>query len=359
MGLGRVHGVIARVARLALRASPTGLSVLVIVWLVSTNPFARPLVEATGDQLVRSLGVAMQGTVTPDWFDRELALALETRDLDRVDIVTTSATRQGIAPTPEQTDAIEALRAEESGFLSQSRDCAICIADIEQCPTVRLMAICSIPFELTPGGDVNALRRAAVDYAGGEDVDRIELSLALVGLGATGLSVATGGSSLTIKAGATVLRLGRKLGSLSPAFVARLGDLADIPVRVSAVPALIRGTGNLDDVTDAARLAALGAVAADLGRIAERTSLADTILLLRHVETTEDAARLARIADIAGPETRRVVDVIGPGRAMRATLRLSDEVIGAAIALWAAAGQLLISMGAMLCRPILRRVARP
>jgi hypothetical protein len=242
--------------------------------------------------------------------------------------------------------------------LAQTRDCAICIADIEECPSIRLMAICAIPFELTPGGDINALRRAAFDYAGGEEVDRLELALALVGLGATGLALASGGTSLTVKAGATVLRLGRKLGSLSPVFVARLRELADIPVTVSAVPGLIRGTRTIDDVTDTARLAALDAVASDLGRIAERTSLADTVLLLRHVETTEDAARLARLAETTGPETRRIVEVIGPARAMRATLRISDEVIGAAVALWVAAGQLLLSFGSMLGRPLLRRMVR-
>jgi len=358
LGLGRVDRVIARAARLALRASPLGLSVAIVVWIASTNPFARPFAEATGQQMLRSLEVAMQGTVTRDWFDRELALALAARDLDRVEIVTRSAIRQGIAPTTAQARAIAALREEETGFLARSRDCAVCIADIEACPSVRMMAFCAIPFELTPGGDINALRRAAIDYAGGDEVDRIEMSLALVGLGATGLAIATGGSSLTIKAGATVLRLAHKLGSLSPAFLARLRVMSDIPVTVSAVPGYIRGTRSLDEVTDTARLAALGAVAADLGRIAERSSIADTLLLLRHVETTGDAARLARLTDVAGPETRRIVDVIGPGRAMRATLRLSDEVIGAAVALWAAAGQLLASLGAMLGRPLLRRVAR-
>ncbi|MBM1220147.1 hypothetical protein JQU17_09150 [Ponticoccus sp. SC2-23] len=351
--------MIARAARLALRTVPTGLSVLILVWVISTNPFARPIADATTDQVMRSLDLAMQGTVTGDWFDRELALALDAKDLDRVDIVTISATGQGIAPTPEQARAIDALRAEEGGFLAQSRDCLICMADIEECPSVRLIAICAIPFELTPGGDINALRRVAVDYAAGEDVDRIELSLALVGLGATSLVIATGGSSLTIKAGATVLRLGRKLGSLSPAFLARLRDLADIPVRVSAVPGLIWGTRTLDDVTDTARLAALGAVAADIGHVASQTSLSDTILLLRHVDTPGDATRLAKLADAAGPETRQIVDVIGPGRAMRATLRLADEAIGAAVALWLAAGQLLASLGAMLARPLLRRMIRP
>jgi hypothetical protein len=356
--LGRIDGVIGQVARLALRASPFGLSLAILVWIASTNPFVRPLVSATSDEVVRSLNVAMQGTVTRDWFDRELALAVQAEDLDRVEIVTKSALRQGIVPTEEQARAIEALREAETGLLVQARDCAICIADITNCPSMRHLAFCAIPFELTPAGDINALRRAALDYVGGNEVNRLELSLALVGLGATGLALASGGTSLSIKAGATVLRLGRKLGTLSPVFLMRLGEMADIPVNVSALPGLIRGSRPLDDVTDTAQLAALGAVAADLGRIAGRTSLADTVVLLRHVETPGDAARLARLAETTGPETRRIVEVIGPGRAIRATLRISDEVIGAAVALWVAAGQLILSLGSMMVRPLLRRMAR-
>lgn len=359
MGLGRIDGVIAKTARIALRASPTGLSLLMFGWMITSNPVAATMVEATGEEMLRSLEIAMQRTVTQDWFDAELALALEKEDLDRVEIVITSAGRQGIMPTPGQQEAIDALLEDHNGVLARTRDCAICIADIEDCPSLRHMAICAIPFELTPGGDINALRRAAVDYSLGDDVDRLELALALVGLGATGLAFATGGSSLTIKGGATILRISNRLGSLTPALLSQLRMLADIPVRGSAIPGYLRGTRSLDDVTDTARLAALGAVAIDLGRIAEKSSLSDTVLLLRHADTTEDVARLARLAEVTGQETRRVVDVIGPGRAMRATIRLSDAVIGAAIALWLAAGQLLISVGSLLSGRLVRRMARP
>ena len=342
------------VLRAAFFAGPFAVSLTASAWTLAQSPFTEPMVEAGADAIRRALGIAMAGVVTRDWFDAELAAALDARDLDRVEIVAISAARQGIAPTDAQLAAIAALEEELTGFWVAARDCGLCAYDIMACPSLKLMAGCAMPVELTPLGDVNALRRAGFDYLAGEDVDQLDLGLAVLGLGATGLAVATGGTSYTIKAGATVLRVSKRLGTLTPAFAAELARLARIPIRHDALPGFLRGDAGLEAVTDVAQIAALGAVAADLGRVVRQTSVVDAAQLLRHVETTDDAARLARLSDAAGPDTYRVVEVLGPGRAFRATLRLSDAALGAAVVLWLAAGQLLAGLGALLSGRVLR-----
>ena len=344
--------------RAVLLAGPVVFSLSAAVWTLGQSPFTAPLVDAGAEATRRALGVAMAGVVTEEWFDRELTLALAARDLDRVEVVAISAARQGIAPDAGQLEAITALEAEMTGFWVAARDCGLCAYDISACPSLKLMAGCALPVEMTPVGDVNALRRAGFDYLAGDSVDELDLGLALVGLGATALTVATGGTSYTIKAGATVLRVSRRLGTLTPAFAAELARLARLPLRTEALPAFLRGDVGLDAVTDTARLAALGAVAADLGRVVDRTSIVETAHLMRHVETAGDAARLARLSDAAGPDTLRVVEVLGPGRAFRATLRVSDAALAAGVAIWLVAGQVLASLGALLSGRVFRGAAR-
>ena len=351
--------MILALARGAMFAAPVALSVSTTSWTLAQSPFTAPLVEAGLTETRKSLGVAMAGVVDRAWFDRELAAALEARDMDRVEIVAISAARQGIAPSDVQLEAITALESETQGFWVAARDCGICAYDLTTCPSLTLMASCALPVELTPLGDVNALRRAGFDYLSGGAVDQLDLGLAIVGLGATALTVATGGTSYTLKAGATVLRVARRMGTLSPAFLGELSALARVPIRADALPAFLRGEAGLDAVTDTAQLAALGGVMADLGRVVRQTSVPETAALLRHVDSSRDAARLADLADAAGPDTRRVVEVLGPNRAFRATVRLSDAALAAAIALWLAVGHLLVAFGAAFSGRVFRGLTRP
>jgi hypothetical protein len=136
-----------------------------------------------------------------------------------------------------------------------------------------------------------------------------------------------------------------------------LDDAADLPVNWGAALRM----APLDEITDTAKLARLGGVAADLGRVAARVGPAETLVLLRHVDSAEDAGTLARLADAAGPRTLAHMEVLGKSRAFRATLRLTDMALGTLAAIWAAAlqvGVMLASLtGRLALRPLLRRLA--
>ncbi|HHX88577.1 MAG TPA: hypothetical protein GX700_02210, partial [Paracoccus sp.] len=90
-----------------------------------------------------------------------------------------------------------------------------------------------------------------------------------------------------------------------------------------------------------ARLSDLGRIAQNVGTIGRKTSTADALVLLRHVDSAEDAARMARLADAAGPRTRRSVEVLGKSRAFRALVRLSNAAIAALALLYVLALQIL------------------
>jgi hypothetical protein len=296
----------------------------------------------------------MARQATPERLIDEVEQALAEDDMDRLLIALTTATDQSVTlPRPLMERALVQAEAAESPG-RRLTECAACAWDIADCTSVAQIAACALPVEITPLGDLNALRRAAADYAAGDAVDQVDLGLALAGLAATGAIVVTAGGSATIKAGATALRLARRAGTLTPGLNRALLRNADALRNASALPAYLAGRVPLEQVADAAKLARLGRIAGDLGEVARNTSPADTIALLRHIDSADEAATLARLARAQGPQTRATVHILGKARALRATLRLSDMALTTLALLGALTAQI-----AALALGLARRALRP
>jgi len=327
--------------------------------VLQQSPFTAPFVERSASDAKLALERAMARSVTPEWLLPRMQAALADEDRDRVAMLTTLASEHAItlpAPLPDQ---IAAFEASYGGMLQSATECMLCAYDILSCPSLTLIASCAVPVELTPLGDINALRRAAMAALADQDVDQIEVGLAVVGLGAAGLVVASGGSTVTIKAGATMLRMARRMGTLTPGFMRSLRAASDIPVTWSRLPDFALGRAPLSAVTDAARLSDLGRMAQNVGAIGRNTSTADALVLLRHVDSAEDVAQMARLSTAAGPGTRRSVEVLGKTRAFRALTRLSNAAIAALALIYAFVLQILLLAGSWAGGRLLRAATRP
>jgi hypothetical protein len=319
------------------------------LWALSQNPFAAPLVERSAAGISLSVERAMAREVTPAWLLPRLDDALARHDRDRIAMLAGLATDYGIPLDPTtQARVDDALAA--PGSLESAADCAACALDIRTCESLAAIAACAIPFELTPFGDLNALRRQSTAWVYGEEVDEIETGLALVGLAATGALVVSGGGSYLVKGGLSAIRAARRMNVLTPGFTRTLAEAAELPVNWGAV---LRAAP-VEEITDIARLSRLTGMARDLSRVADRTSPAEALVLMRHVETAEDAARLARTAEALGPQTRVAMEVLGPARVFRSLTRVSDLAlltVGLLTALFVQLGGLALSL-------VLRRVRR-
>ncbi len=323
------------------------------LWAMSHHPFVEPMVERTTADARRALERAMAREVTQEWLMSRLETALVTDDREEVEMLAGLATKYGVPLSPETWEEIDTAR-EEPGMLESAYDCAVCAVDIHSCRTITEIGACAIPFEMTVAGDLNALRRQATAAIAGEEVDKLETGLALVGVGATVAVVASGGSSLVVKAGATVLRVARKMGALTERFTRVLLDAADLPIDWRAI---LRGAP-LSEITDTAKLSRLARIADDFGTIRANTSTAEALLLMRYVDDAEDATRLARLSTVAGRETRASLEVLGKARAFRAMTRVADMVIVTVGLITAFAGQLGLFLMSLLTRR-LRRMVRP
>lgn len=315
----RKNAVVALGLTLVLHAGVT-------IWALSRNPFARPIVARSAAEVKLALERAMAQQVTPEWLTARLSMAVAAGDVDRIALYQDLATEHGIALPPALQADAQLVMASHEGMLATVRDCMSCAYDIRNCPSLAMIGVCSLPVEISPLGDLNVLRRAAVAAATGNEVDGIEAGLAVIGLAATGAIVVTGSTSATAKLGATAIRVGRRLGTVSVQLTKHLGEAVEGLIRWDRVPAAIR-TREFDAVVDVAKFARLSEMSADLGQVYERTSAVESIGLLRYADDADDLRRLSRVAEAAGKDTRKAFEVLGKARAFRLLDRVANIVL--------------------------------
>lgn len=291
-------------------------------WAVWADPALRPFRDATLAEITASLDRDLAREATPARLAAriEARLAEAPRNWLALDALTELAAERAIALPPPLSDRLAEARAEDYSPTRLAQDCAACILDVTAC-TLGTALICKAPILLTPVEDLRGLGQAGYDYLQGEEIDRIDLGLSVIGLTATGLAVATGGSSLSLKAGAGMVKLARGMRLISP----RLLHWAEAGLRAgidwAALPA-VRSSDDLAALVRAEVMAPLARALGDLGQTAERLGPAATLHLLPMVDDATDAARLARIAQTAGPRSVVAAELLGKSRLFRLTTRL-------------------------------------
>ena len=327
-------------------------------WLLVNNPMAWPVLERSGETLRQAMESQIAKALDTGKLDTALAEAVATGDAVRTDILLELAETNGVEVPADLLVRARALTGADEAWWTLAGACAVCAYDIASCRSISAIAVCAVPTELTPIGDLAAIGRAGAAYAAGDEVDKLDLSLGLVGLAASGAVFVTAGSSATIKAGSGLVRLSRKLGSLSPGMRRALGEATDLPIRWSMVDDLMLRRVKIEAVTDVAKLGSLAAIAADAGRIIRATSAADGLVLLRHADSPADLARISRLAEAGGTKTTDAFALMGKARVFRLFTR--------ATALWAAflgflagvALQLASIAATRLTRGLIRTAAR-
>ena len=327
-------GMKSRVAQgLAVLLSISTFATLLMLGVsLARNPFAAPWVERETEALALRIDRMIAAEVDRDWVDARLeaALAEGPRDWSRIDLIQEIARKENVSPDPALAARVDSARGSDTGMLHRTERCLRCALDVADCPDPDTLAACNLPLELTPVGDVNALRRNFQAWTTGDPTENLEVGLAVVGLGATAAAVFTGGGSLPIKAGTSALRVARRTGNLTKSFqTALLEQVRALDFQWEKVPAwLVQGNGIDAPVRNHEALSRLGTTLADLGRIHHETgSYAETIGLLRHIDSPVEAGWLAHLVEAGGQRARAAIEVLGKSRALRATRRLSDAVV--------------------------------
>ncbi len=277
---------------------------------------------------------AVADRATPDWLIPRLTAALDADDRQRVQVLMDLAQDQDTPLPPDLRARADAALA--VSVLDTLSDCGSCMRDVTTCPSLSLVAACTLPFELSPAGDAAALIRQGGTWATGGDPDGIEAALATLGLAATAGTLVTAGSSLSIKGAATTLRVARRADALSPGMTRALSAAARSPAPARA----------------------LSGIAGDLRTIGRHASVPEILPILRLADDPDDLGRLARLSQAAGPDTTRTLTVLGKSDSLRLMRRLADAAVATAGLIALVVGQLAALLGAGV-QMVVRRCLRP
>lgn len=320
------------------------------VLTLAQSPFAAPYRDRTEAELKIALERALEPEMTAQRLAQRIGEALDAGEKDEATALSRMAKARSVALPAETLADLEAAENASGGAAA----CLACAWNPGNCADFSQVAACNLPAELTPLGDANAIRRGVQDWLAGEEVDRIDLSLGIIGLTATGAILVTAGSSTSVKVGATGLRVARRAGALTPALGDEVASLAARAIDWDALGsvALRRASAKTLLTPAGGRLAGM---AADVGRIGARTDAGDTLALLRYADTSDELATVARVTEAAGSETRGVFALLGKARVVAATKTLT-EMVRLAIGLLTALTVQGLALGLWLLRRRLRRV---
>lgn len=226
---------------------------------------------------------------------------------------------------------LENADASDHSFFNTTKECVRCAWDTSTCQLSKAMA-CGLTVNMTPIGDVAGIARAGTDYWQGEDIDEIDAALSIVGLGATAMSIGSGGTSLTVKVGAGLLKFAHLSGNI-PAPITRVLRNA---AREGIDWAGLRAVRGVDDLKSVIRMNALTPAvnaSSSIGEIVTRSSVAQGLYLLRVSESVSELRSISRVAEVWGNESAGFLRLVGKNRVVRASLRLADEVYALAVGL--------------------------
>lgn len=314
------------------------------------TPLGAQLIDRGSAGIVAAMDRAMARHATPERIAQRLRQLLEEepRNWLALEAVRSVADEREIAVPPDLADRIARAWDADHSPWALIADCGACFWDPAVCGFSLALA-CQTPMVLTPLGDVAGLSRAAIAYANGGEIDRVDAGLSAIGLAATVALVASGGGSQSVAMGSRGMRLARRMGMVTPSLERMTGravrDGLDWPALSRARTAT--------DVRGAVRPAAIAPVVetvSALERVRRRLGGPAMLHLLRYVEGPADARRLANATQALGPRTVGRIEVLGKARFLRATVRLTNaarlligSAIAALLALLGLAGSLLVS----------------
>ncbi|WP_112321839.1 hypothetical protein [Oceanibium sediminis] len=358
-----VRGAILWAARL-LRLSAI-LTLVVALAMLARTPLGQVYAERSLPEFQRALDRVIGTEFDGPWARDTLARALDAEPVDWVLIDSTmEIVRARALPLDPALDArLSAARARDRGVLGQSKNCAACAAGLPGCRMSDGL-VCALAVEVTPIGDVRALSAETRAWMNGDPVDKVNVALAGVGLGATLAILVTAGSSASVKGGVAVIRVARRADGLTPALQAQLARIGGELVDFDKLPRGLRAGLDPNAYRAALNPRALGEGAAlldYLGRMQKAVPNSHALALLPLIDNGADARRIANLSEAGGLRTVAVTNRLGKSRALRLTARFSRAgrtLVGLAIALALQALAILASLAQGASGRIVRRAAR-
>ncbi len=240
---------------------------------------------------------------------------------------------------PIRTDLVEKIAAENEALPTAQRNAMEFGSGFFTGEGTTVAGLAgAVTSDLTVVGDVRDIVHHGGLMIAGQPYSQLILGLSAVGLAATGVTVATAGTSLPAKVGVSVFKVAVKAGNVTAGLGAALGRALRRAVDYDEMGGVMRAAATLDSaaVRDAAgvavRRASTGDLAKMLGdanRIADIAGPGEAVRLLKYANSGEELSDLAAMSTRFGRTTRGVVELTGRTslRAFKGGVRILSAIL--------------------------------
>ena len=328
------------------------------VWHLATQPATKLVIERGQQEIATSFEKAMAKAATPKAIDEKLANLLEeeTRNWVVIEAIKAVSEDRSIQVSPGTELALEAARHKDFGILQTSTNCIKCALVASQCE-LSIVMVCQVAVQMTPIGDIAGVAKGGWNYYNREDVDEVDVILSVVGLTAVAAAYPSGGSSLTVKAGAGMAKTLNSMNALPGPIRRQFVHAMDRGVDWSGI-LNVRGIDDLIALVRADVMDETVAVVSDLGKVSGNLRTTDAIQVMRSVDNADELRTVSKASDVLRDKTVGTLEILGKNRFLRATLKWSDEAIGFVLGLVSFVVALVGLMWSGLTSAFLRRIRR-
>ena len=220
----------------------------------------------------------------------------------------------------------------------------------------------AVASDLTVIGDIRDIGSEGTKLVRGEEYSTMILGLSVVGLAATTATVATGGAGLPARVGVSILKVARKAGTITTGFARDVTRLLQEAMNFDKLGDTLRAVDLADTAAtrraissyaDGISMARVTPVLDDVAALERAAGPAESVRLMRYVESTEDLARMSKMSGKLGTKTRGIIDITGK-TSLRAFKTAWNLVLMALEWVWAIVG----GIGALFATALGRRVVR-
>lgn len=325
-------------------------------WQLASKPEVKLLAERTVDEVRVELERRMLKDASQPKLEARIQQALQPQPADWavIDMLTEYMEEQQMVLPASLNEELKARDRQERSLLADARNCLRCLKDGEDASCQTLAAqTCDIGVELTPIGDARVLIRAA---ANDEEIDQVDVGLAVTGLAATAAVLVTGGQSATVKAATGLARTARKTRRLTPGLLAFFRSNSDKLIDLRRLPdGWQRKPSRLLEVIDSAKLTRLQAASGDLASILHSSGPLTTLRILPKVDNVDELRAIGRASQAVDRKMPVALEMLGKTRLIRSTLKWSRSAWELAASLLAA----LLWPCWLLGKLSLKRLGRP
>ncbi|ABS64240.1 conserved hypothetical protein [Parvibaculum lavamentivorans DS-1] len=220
----------------------------------------------------------------------------------------------------------------------------------------------AVASDLTVIGDVRDIGSEGAKLARGEEYSKMILGLSVVGLAATTATVATGGGGLPARIGVSLLKIARKTGTITAGLTRDVTRALQEAVNFEKLGGTLRAVDltnpqatrrAVTEYADGISMARITPILDDVAVLEKSVGPAETVRVMRYVDSADDLARVTKMSGTLGTKTRGIIEITGK-TSLRAFKTAWNLLLVALEFVWA----IVAGIGALFATALGRRVVR-